>query len=99
RDRNVTGVQTCALPIFLLGVFDFYWFLLIAMFLYGSAIPFINAPATVYIQETIDKRYHGRVFGFYSMIASAIMPLGMVIFGPLEIGRASCRERVEVCEG
>lgn len=79
----LSATVVVSVAIMLLGIFDYYWFLLIAMFLYGSAMPFINAPATVYIQETIDKTYHGRVFGFYSMIATSMMPFALVIFGPL----------------
>lgn len=79
----LTATVVVGIAIILLGIFDVYWFLLFAMFLYGLAIPFINAPATVYIQESIDKKYHGRTFGFYSMISAGVMPIGMVIFGPL----------------
>ncbi len=46
-------------------------------------MPLFNTPATVLLQEKVDEDFLGRVFGVMGMISSIMMPLGMLIFGPL----------------
>lgn len=53
------------------------------MFLFGLVIPYHNVPSTVIIQEKVEDTYLGRVFGVFSMISSSIMPLSLVLLGPL----------------
>ena len=35
------------------------------------------------LQERVDAKYMGRVFGIMTMINTSMMPLGMIIFGPV----------------
>jgi DHA3 family macrolide efflux protein-like MFS transporter len=49
----------------------------------GLAMPFFNTPAMVMLQEKVEPDYMGRVFGVLSMITSIVMPVGMLVFGPL----------------
>lgn len=49
----------------------------------GLGLPFLNTPATTLLQEKVDPAYMGRIFGIMTMINTSMMPLGMVIFGPL----------------
>ncbi|MFB5085423.1 MFS transporter, partial [Symbiobacterium thermophilum] len=49
----------------------------------GITMPLFNTPATVLLQENVDENMLGRVFGVMNMLASAMMPLGMLVFGPL----------------
>ena len=35
------------------------------------------------LQQKVEEEYLGRVFGVLNMISSAMMPLGMLIFGPM----------------
>lgn len=49
----------------------------------GIAVPIFNTPAMVLLQEKVAGDYLGRIFGVMSMIASTMMPLSMLIFGPL----------------
>ncbi|PKM52025.1 MAG: MFS transporter [Firmicutes bacterium HGW-Firmicutes-7] len=72
------GVCTVAL-----GVVPVFWIYLIFMGLVGLAIPLFNTPSTVLLQEKVDEDFLGRVFGVLSMIISTMMPLGMLLFGPL----------------
>lgn len=37
----------------------------------------------VIFQEKVDPNYMGRVFGIVAMISTSMMPIGMLIFGPL----------------
>lgn len=53
------------------------------MGVFGFAIPFFNTPATVMIQEHVENDYLGRVYSVLSMLSTSLMPLGMLILGPL----------------
>ena len=44
---------------------------------------FFNTPFTVLLQQKIEGDYLGRIFGVFTMISSAAMPLGMLVFGPV----------------
>ena len=49
----------------------------------GIMMPFLNTPAIVTLQERVDPSYLGRVFSVLTMGNGAMMPLGMLLFGPL----------------
>ncbi len=66
-----------------LGLVPNFWAYLVFIGLAGLPIPFFNTPFTVLLQERIDTDILGRVFGVLSMISSSMMPLGMLLFGPL----------------
>ncbi len=53
------------------------------MGLFGVAMPFYHTPATVLLQEHVAEEYLGRVFSILSMISTSVMPLAMLVFGPL----------------
>lgn len=67
----------------LLGVIPNFWFYSFIMALFGLVIPLLSATTIVLIQEKVAEDYLGRVFGVETMIATAMMPLGMLFFGPL----------------
>ena len=68
---------------FALGVVPIFWIYLVIMGLSGTAIPIFNTPSTVLLQEKVDPDFLGRVFGVLAMISTSMMPLGMLVFGPL----------------
>ncbi|HWO95888.1 MAG TPA: MFS transporter [Bacillus sp. (in: firmicutes)] len=68
---------------FALGIVPVFWIYLVFMALFGVAMPIFNTPATVLLQEKIEEDYLGRVFGVMGMISTSMMPLGMLIFGPI----------------
>src|SRR5207249_7691977 len=90
RDRNVTGVQTCALPIFVDAA--------------DSGLAGVDpADAERCFADTLDKT---KVAGKVVLCKRGVNPrieksknvkdaggVGMILYN--EIGRASCRERVE----
>ncbi|MBM6615120.1 hypothetical protein JTF06_09500 [Desemzia sp. RIT804] len=43
----------------------------------------MNAPSMTLFQEKVEENYLGRVFGVQTMITTSMVPLGMVVFGPL----------------
>jgi len=66
-----------------LGVVPIFWLYLVFMVIVGLAMPIFNTPATVMLQEKVEADYLGRTFSVLSMISSTMMPLGMLIFGPI----------------
>lgn len=68
---------------FALGVVPDFWIYLFMMWLIGVALPFFNTPSMVLLQEKVEEDYLGRVFGVFTMIFSSMMPLGMLVFGPI----------------
>lgn len=86
-------IYTLTLACFLCGMFgvimgvvslaNMFIAYLVIMVLMGIIMPLFNTPAIVILQEKIDKDMYGRVFSIVNIIASGIMPLSMVLFGPL----------------
>jgi DHA3 family macrolide efflux protein-like MFS transporter len=74
----IMGVGTLALGV--IPVFSIY---LAVMGLVGVAMPMFNTPSTVLLQEKVEGDYLGRVFGVLGMISTSMMPLGMLVFGPI----------------
>ncbi|WP_449539756.1 MFS transporter [Ferdinandcohnia sp. Marseille-Q9671] len=66
-----------------LGIVPLFWIYLVFMLITGIAMPIFNTPATVLLQEKVEENYLGRVFGVLGMISTSMMPLGMLIFGPI----------------
>lgn len=74
----ITGICTVAL-----GITPNFWLYLTFISLSGVTMIMFNTPATVLLQEKVEGDFLGRVFGVLGMISSIMMPLGMLIFGPL----------------
>ncbi|WP_342471747.1 MFS transporter [Metasolibacillus sp. FSL H7-0170] len=55
----------------------------VLMLICGVAMPIFNTPSTVLLQEKVEGNYLGRIFGIFGMISSSMMPIGMLVFGPL----------------
>src|SRR5207237_7240494 len=93
RDSSVTGVQTCALPIWIpsqvrRGSVD-------AALIFGDHRPRFFR----YVQE---NAYHLRIEASSGKLLNPLsgeLERGSALVGALEIGRASCRERVEMSVG
>src|SRR5699024_12208901 len=79
RDRNVTGVQTCALPIWL---FTYPVLMAADILVYNADLVPVGQDQTQHLE--IARDIAGRFNGVY----------GPTFTLPEEIGRASCRERV-----
>lgn len=83
-------MHTVALAASLMGICTFalgipmpFMLYLLCMGLFGVAMPILNTPVMTMLQEKVDPQYRGRVFGIMTMINTSMMPLGMVIFGPM----------------
>jgi len=66
-----------------LGLVPIFWLYLVFMGLFGVAMPFFNTPSAVMLQEQVETSYLGRVFSVMTMLSTSLMPLGMLVFGPL----------------
>ncbi|MNI21602.1 enterobactin exporter EntS [compost metagenome] len=66
-----------------LGIVPNFWIYLIFMAVFGLAVPIFNTPTNVLLQEKVDENFMGRVFGVMGMISTSMMPMGMLIFGPI----------------
>ena len=72
-----------ALCTFALGFVPWFWLYLVFMGFFGVAMPLFNAPMATMIQEHVEAEYMGRVFGVMTMLSTSVMPLAMLIFGPI----------------
>lgn len=68
---------------FALGFTSNFWLYLFFMVLVGVALSMFNTPSTTLLQEKVEPDFLGRIFGVMSMISSSMMPLGMLLFGPI----------------
>lgn len=83
-------IRTIALACFIYGVLSIimgfstvFTIYLIMMGFMGITMPMFNTPSIVILQEAIEEKMYGRVFSIVQIIGSGIMPLSMVIYGPL----------------
>ncbi|WP_246333931.1 MFS transporter [Thermoactinomyces mirandus] len=68
---------------FALGTIPVFWIYLLFMAVFGVVMPIFNTPATVLLQEKVEENYLGRIFGVFGMISTSMMPIGMLVFGPI----------------
>mgnify|MGYP000986092955 CR=1 FL=1 len=73
-------IGACTISLGLVTSFGIYLFVMAVI---GIVIPMFNTPATVLLQQKVEPNFLGRVFGVLGMISSSMMPLGMLVFGPL----------------
>lgn len=66
-----------------LGLAPSFWLYLAAMVAFGIALPFFNTPSAVLLQDHVEPGFLGRVFSILTMISTSVMPVGMLLFGPL----------------
>ncbi len=73
-------MASCALGLAVVPSFPVY---VAVMAVFGVAMPFWNAPSSTMIQEHVEPEFLGRVFSVMGMLSTSLMPLGMLVFGPL----------------
>ncbi|MGE8207502.1 MFS transporter [Heyndrickxia sp. NPDC080065] len=59
-------------------VFVYYVLIMLG---FGAMVIIVNTPIQVMMQKQVDDDYKGRVFSILETMATALMPLGMVIYG------------------
>ncbi|MDR1893384.1 MAG: MFS transporter [Spirochaetales bacterium] len=86
KNRVYSMALSCALTgigAALLGILNHFTPYLICMGMLGLIMSLYNAPSMAVLQATVEEAFMGRVFGVFTMISSMMMPLGMLVFGPL----------------
>lgn len=58
-------------------------YLMAMLFMVGSTVMNINIPVQVYLQQTVESAYLGRVFAVVETASGAIAPAGMILYGVL----------------
>jgi DHA3 family macrolide efflux protein-like MFS transporter len=46
-------------------------------------MPLVTTPAMALLQEQVDGNMQGRVFSLVQILMTTMMPLGMIVFGPI----------------
>ena len=77
------GCFACGILSVLLGLPFPFAVYLVWMGICGLTMPLFSTPFITLFQENVDADKQGRVFSLISVITGAIMPLAMVVFGPL----------------
>lgn len=67
----------------MLGSLDIFWLYLIANVSIGVITPCYGTSFTVYVQEQVEKTFHGRIFSLMQIANSCAFPIGMCVFGPI----------------
>lgn len=67
----------------LLGLAGNFPLFLLVMGIAGFFLPLHTTAQTVLIQESVDESAMGRVFSVIQLIPGAMMPAGMLLFGPM----------------
>ena len=86
KNRMHTMALSCALSGAMaagLGIVPYFWIYLGIMGIMGLSMPLYNTPSMVLLQTTVEPAFMGRILSVFTMIASTMMPLGMLVFGPL----------------
>ena len=68
---------------FMLGIPMNFVLYNVFMALMGMVMLMFQTPAMVVLQQRVAPQMMGRVFGVMTMLSSSLMPLGMLVFGPL----------------
>ena len=83
------SINTIALSCFVIGLThailaipNFYVFMA-SITMMGISVSFFSATEMSLFQQKVEPSKQGRVFGMVQLIATAVMPLGMLLFGPL----------------
>jgi DHA3 family macrolide efflux protein-like MFS transporter len=66
----------------LLGISGLYLFLSM-MFIMGIFISFFSAVEMTLFQEKVELNMQGRIFSIVQMVSTIVMPIAMLLFGPL----------------
>ena len=66
-----------------LGLIPFFLLYVVIMVITGFSFPLYKTPVMVLLQSTVDSEFMGRVLSVFNMVLSAVMPMAMLVFGPV----------------
>ncbi len=76
----LTGMGVCLVA---LGFPGNFWVYVTIMGVCCMAMPMFATLTDSLLQSRVEPEYMGRVYGVFTMLSASLIPLGMVIFGPL----------------
>ncbi|MBL8049921.1 MAG: MFS transporter [Anaerolineales bacterium] len=62
---------------------DKFWIMLVSMFFIGFMMPMVNGPIHALFQSVVEPSMQGRVMSLVGSVATAMMPLSLIIAGPV----------------
>ncbi|MDR2767529.1 MAG: MFS transporter [Treponema sp.] len=65
------------------GVASVFWVYIGIMVITGLTVPLYNTPVMVLLQKSVEPDFMGRVLSVITMTNSVMLPLGMLVFGPV----------------
>ena len=77
------GCLICGALCMILGFPVNFIIYLVIMGATGITMPMINTPFITIFQESVDPDKQGRVFSLITIISGSVMPLAMILYGPL----------------
>ena len=82
---SLVGIIGISLGVVLIGVApgNMFFLLLVANFILGATQVFANGPLGAIFQSTIEHDMQGRVFSLINAGATAMMPLSLMVAGPM----------------
>jgi DHA3 family macrolide efflux protein-like MFS transporter len=86
KNRVITLALSCALfgiETIGLGIAPGFLIYCVVMAIMGVSMPLYNTPVMVLLQTTVDPAFMGRVLSVIMMLNSVMIPVGMLIFGPV----------------
>ena len=86
KNRIITMAFSCVLfglGAVTLGLVYNFWVYIGIMAIIGLGMPLYNTPSMVLLQTTVEPAFMGRVLSVFGMVGSVMMPVGMLVFGPV----------------
>jgi MFS transporter, DHA3 family, macrolide efflux protein len=82
---SLTGIVGFSLGIFIQAAApaEWFWMLLLGMGMVGFLVPIVNGPIHALLQTVVRQDMQGRVMSLLSSMAIAMMPLSLMIAGPI----------------
>jgi DHA3 family macrolide efflux protein-like MFS transporter len=82
---SLTGITMFSFAILAIAAApaDKFWIMLASMFVFGFMMPICNGPIQALFQSLVEPGMQGRVMALIRSVASAMMPLSLIIAGPV----------------
>lgn len=82
---SLTGIGLFSFAILAIAVApaDKFWIMMVSMAVIGFMMPIVNGPIHALFQSIVEPDMQGRVLSLVGSVAQAMMPLGLMIAGPV----------------
>ena len=82
---SLTGIALFSFAILAIAAApaDKFWIMLVAMSVFGFLMPLVNGPIHALFQSVVEPEMQGRVLSLVSSVAQAMMPLSLIVAGPV----------------